>query len=58
MLEERETAFLNGPLGSISEACDSGLDYFGEVLISAATKEVVCDAYFIQLGNTALFIIQ
>ena len=44
--------------GSISEVCDSGLDYFGEVLISAATKEVVCDAHFFQLGNIALFIIQ
>jgi len=44
MLEEGETAILNGPLGSISEVCDSGLEYFGEDLISAATKEVVCDA--------------
>jgi len=61
MLEDGEIAFLNGPLGSASEVLDPGLNYFGEVkrtLISAATKEAVCDAHFSQLSNMALFIIQ
>jgi len=61
MLEDGEIAFLNGPLGSVSELRDTGLDYLGEVkrtLISAATKEAVCDAHFFQLSNMALFIIQ
>ena len=47
--------------GSVSELRDTGLDYLGEVkrtLISAATKEAVCDAHFSQLSNMALFIIQ
>jgi len=58
MLEDGEIVFLNGPLGSVSELRDPGLNYFGEVqktLISAATKETVFNAYFFQLGNTALF---
>ena len=47
--------------GSVSELRDTDLDYLGEVkrtLISAATKEAVCDAHFSQLSNMALFIIQ
>jgi len=42
MLEDGEIAFLNGPLGSVSELRDTGLDYLGEVkrtLISAATQQ-------------------
>jgi len=31
MLEDGEIVFLNGPLGSVSELRDPGLDYFGEV---------------------------
>jgi len=61
MLEDGEIAFLNGPLGSASEVLDPGLNYFGEVqrtLISAATKEAVCDAHFFQLCYMAPFIIQ
>jgi len=61
MLEDGEIAFLNGPLGSVSELRDTGLDYLGEVkrtLISAATKEAVCDAHFFQLCYMAPFIIQ
>jgi len=61
MLEDGEIAFLDGPLGSASEVLDPGLNYFGEVkrtLISAATKEAVCEAHFFQLRNMAPFIIQ
>ena len=47
--------------GSASEVLDPGLNHFGEVkrtLISAATKEAVCEAHFFQLRNMAPFIIQ
>jgi len=55
MLEDGEIAFLNGPLGSVSELRDTGLDYLGGVkgtFISAATKEAVV-AHFFQLSNMA-----
>jgi len=45
----------------LTEVRDPGLDNLDEVertLISVATEETVFDAYFFQLGNMALFIIQ